>query len=142
MKPQHLQLYSDGGARGNPGPAGIGGILKDARNGTILSSYSVYLGIRTNNQAEYEAVLEGVRRAAAMGATTLSCFLDSKLVVEQLQRRYRVKDSDLASLFVKVWNLMQKIHTVTFTHIPREANTAADALVNKAIDSAHSTRRR
>lgn len=130
----HVQLFTDGGARGNPGPAGIGGVLKDPTSGGVLEKFTRYIGERTNNQAEYEAILEGLTRAKACGATHVDCFLDSELVVEQLKRNYRVKDGDLAKLFVKVWNLVQTFTKVTFQHIPREKNEAADTLVNQAID--------
>lgn len=132
----HLLLSTDGGARGNPGPAGIGGVLKDSVSGKIVESFGRFLGERTNNQAEYEALLEGLIRAKKRGAQTVDCFLDSQLVVEQLRKNYRVKDAELAKLFVKVWNLTHDFSKVTFTHIPREQNRAADRLVNEAIDEA------
>ncbi len=132
-KANHVRLYTDGGARGNPGPAGIGVVIQDA-DGRVVATFHRSIGERTNNQAEYEAILEGLTRAKERGATHVACFLDSQLVVEQLSRRYKVKDKDLAQLFVKVWNVLQDFSAVTFQHIPREQNTAADALVNKAID--------
>lgn len=132
---EHLLLFTDGGARGNPGPAGMGGVLKDPATNQVLEDFGGYLGERTNNQAEYEALLEGLKRAKAKGATHVDCFLDSQLVVEQLKRNYRVKDPELAKLFVKVWNLTQEFSKITFTHIPREQNAAADKKVNEAIDS-------
>lgn len=132
----HLHLFTDGGARGNPGPAAIGGILRDAATGATLKQFKRSLGERTNNQAEYEALLEGLTQAHALGASSVDCFLDSELLVEQLNRRYRVKDKDLAKLFVKVWNIVQGFQRVTFRHIPREENARADALVNEALDEA------
>ncbi|MBI3956777.1 MAG: ribonuclease HI family protein [Candidatus Kerfeldbacteria bacterium] len=131
---KRLVLSTDGGARGNPGPAGIGGVLSDSTTGEPVDSFGKYLGERTNNQAEYEALLEGLTRAKALGAIQVDCKLDSQLVVEQLRGNYRVKDPDLAKLFVKVWNLVQTFSKVTFAHVPREQNKAADKLVNQAID--------
>ena len=137
-KAKTIHLYTDGGARGNPGPAGIGGILRDPENGTIIESFAQVIGERTNNQAEYEALLEGLRRANHFGAQVVECFLDSQLVVEQLSRRYRVKDQSLAQLFVKVWNQTLDFQKVAFHAIPREQNRAADRLVNLALDRAAS----
>ncbi|MBI4415223.1 MAG: ribonuclease HI family protein [Candidatus Kerfeldbacteria bacterium] len=131
-----FELRTDGGARGNPGPAGAGGWLKDPATGEIVDQFSLYLGERTNNQAEYEALVEGLRRAKKHGATSVACFLDSELLVEQMSGRYKVKNKELASLFVKAWNLKTEIGNVTFRHIPRELNKEADHLVNKAIDRA------
>lgn len=132
----HVSLYTDGGARGNPGPAGIGGVLKDPQSGVLLESFGRFIGERTNNQAEYEALIEGLTRAKQMGVKIVDCFLDSQLVVEQLKQRYRVKDAELAKLFVKTWNLTHDFSRVTFTHIPREQNCDADRMVNEAIDDA------
>ncbi|MFH1171482.1 MAG: ribonuclease HI family protein [bacterium] len=129
-----VQLYTDGGARGNPGPAAIGGIMRNAADGSVVETFRRYLGERTNNQAEYEALLEGLIRAKKIGATHVECFLDSQLIVEQMNRTYRVKDHELAKLFVKVWNAAQGFSKIHFRHIPREHNVAADCLVNQAID--------
>ncbi len=128
-----LTMLTDGGARGNPGPAGIGVVLKDAKKKNV-ATIAQYIGERTNNQAEYEAVLAGLKRARELGATALRCFLDSQLVAEQLSRRYKVKDAELGKLFVQCWNAMQSFSAVTFQYIPREQNEEADALVNRAID--------
>lgn len=130
-----LTMYTDGGARGNPGPAGIGVVLKDVQ-GRKVATIACSIGERTNNQAEYEAVLAGLQRARELGATDLCCFLDSQLVAEQLSRRYKVKDAELGKLFVQCWNVMQSFSSVTFQYIPREKNREADALVNRAIDEA------
>lgn len=134
QKKKLLELRTDGGARGNPGPAGAGGWLKNPATGERVDEFGVYLGERTNNQAEYEALIEGLRRAKGLGATSVTCFLDSELLVEQMSGRYKVKNRDLALLFVKAWNLKTEIGDVTFQHIPRELNKEADRLVNQAID--------
>ncbi|MFA5047726.1 MAG: ribonuclease HI family protein [Patescibacteria group bacterium] len=124
-------LHTDGGARGNPGPAGIGAVLKIDEE---THEYKKYIGETTNNQAEYQALILGLEKAKEHGATEVECLLDSELVVKQLNREYKVKDKDLGLQFVKVWNLMQGFKKVSFKHIFREQNKEADRLVNEAID--------
>jgi len=126
-------LYTDGGARGNPGPAGIGAVLEI--DGQLAGTVSEYIGEATNNKAEYKALIAGLRMAHELGATHLSCFLDSELVVKQLRGEYRVKDKDLKTLHSAVTSLTTKFVTITFQHVPREKNKKADKLVNQAIDS-------
>lgn len=128
-------IYTDGGARGNPGPAGIGAVLFDEKN-DLLAEISEYIGETTNNQAEYKAVIAAISKAEELGGEELDFFLDSELIVEQLNLRYKVKNEGLAPLFVKVFNGAQKFKKVTYTHIPREKNKLADKLVNEAIDKA------
>lgn len=130
-----LRIYSDGGARGNPGPSGIGAVLKNENNETI-AEISEFIGNGTNNQAEYRALLAGLEKAKELGAEELDLFLDSELVVKQLKREYKVKNPDLASLFVKAHNLVLNFKKVTYTHIRRELNAEADALANLAMDKA------
>jgi ribonuclease HI len=127
------RLFTDGGARNNPGPAAIGGVLYDGD--TEFANFSEYIGEATNNRAEYRAILRGVELALEKNILELDCFLDSQLIVEQLNKRYKVKDKELAKLFVKVWNLTVKFKHITFTHVRREKNKEADALVNKALDN-------
>lgn len=124
-------LHTDGGARGNPGPAGIGAILEI--NGQ-KHNYKQYIGQATNNQAEYQALILGLEKAKAAGASEVDCYLDSELVVKQLNRQYKVKNAGIAPLFVRVWNLSQTFDRVNFKHIFREANKEADRLVNEALD--------
>lgn len=128
-------IYSDGGARGNPGPAGIGAVILN-EDEKVLAEVSEYIGEGTNNQAEYKAIIAGITKARELGATEMECFLDSELVVKQLNREYKVKNKDLASLFVQAHNLVIQIGKVSFAHIPREQNIHADTLVNQAIDEA------
>ncbi len=128
-----LIIHTDGGARGNPGPAGIGAVLKDEK-GTLVAEVSEYIGETTNNQAEYRAVLAAMEKAKALGAEELEFVLDSELVVKQLNREYKVKDKDLAVVFMKVYNASQGFAKVSFKHVRREFNKEADALVNKALD--------
>ncbi|MBI4240000.1 ribonuclease HI family protein [Candidatus Uhrbacteria bacterium] len=128
-------IHSDGGARGNPGHAGIGAVIQDTQTG---DRYFVkkYIGCTTNNQAEYRALLAGLEKTLELGAQEVRCYLDSELVVKQLNREYRVKDPDLSKLFIQVWNLSALFKKISFHHVRREQNKAADKLVNEAIDEA------
>jgi ribonuclease HI len=128
-----LVLFTDGGARGNPGPAAIGYVIIDGS--TVLAERGETIGTATNNVAEYTALLRGLTHAKELGVRVVTCKLDSLLVVEQLNRNYKVKDATLAQLFTKVWNLTHDFQRVTFQHIPREQNGHADALVNAALDA-------
>lgn len=128
-----FKLFTDGGSRGNPGPAAIGGVLY--ADDKEIANFSKYLGQGTNNQAEYTALLTGLELAGQHNITELACFLDSELVVKQLNHEYKVKDKDLAKLFLKVYNLSQSFKKITFTHVRREFNKEADRLVNLALDN-------
>ena len=126
-------LHTDGGARGNPGPAGIGAVLDYEEKQYLLKEY---IGQATNNQAEYRAVILGLAKAKELGAEEVDVYLDSELVQQQLSGFYKVKNQDLGSLFVKVWNLAQGFKKIKYIHIYREENKLADKLVNEAIDEA------
>lgn len=128
-----LISFSDGGARGNPGPAGIGAVLFNDKN-EIVEELSFYLGETTNNQAEYRALIMVMKKAQSLGATELECYLDSELVVKQLNREYKVKNKDLAPLFLEVHNISLSFKKVSFHHVPREKNSIADGLANQAMD--------
>jgi ribonuclease HI len=128
-----LIIHSDGGARGNPGPAGIGAII-NSEDGEVVAEISQFIGHATNNQAEYQALLAGLEKALLLGADTLDCFLDSELAVKQINREYKVKNKELAPLFLKVYNLTTKFKAIRFVHIPREQNKEADRLANEAMD--------
>ncbi len=137
-KIKKLIIYTDGGARGNPGPAAAAAVIKD-QTGATLGSVARCLGQATNNQAEYQGVilaLEHILKANFL-AEELVFYLDSQLVASQLERIYKVKDLDLQSLFVKVWNLQQRFKKVSYHHIPREKNQEADCLVNLELDKNH-----
>ena len=130
-------LYTDGGSRGNPGPAAAGAVLKkllEASHWEIVGEWGRYLGIATNNQAEYEALIMGLEQAKSALIQDLECRLDSELLVKQMKREYRVKDPHLAKLFVKAWNIAATFSRISFHHIPREQNTEADRMVNSALD--------
>ena len=125
-------LYSDGGARGNPGPAGIGYVLTLAEGKVI--SRGEYIGETTNNVAEYQALRAGLKLAQIENVTHLQCFLDSELVVKQLNGAYRVKNLGMKVLYDDVQALVQQFQRVTFSHVLRAKNKAADKLVNAALD--------
>uniref|UniRef100_A0A7C4R9V8 Ribonuclease HI family protein n=1 Tax=candidate division CPR3 bacterium TaxID=2268181 RepID=A0A7C4R9V8_UNCC3 len=130
---KEYNLYTDGGARGNPGPGAVGiAILKGDK---VVFSQGKYLGDSiTNNQAEYRAILGGLGIAKKMGIKELKCFLDSELVVKQLKGEYKVKDVDLKVLFEKVKKIEPDFIKISFNHIRREKNKLADSLVNEALD--------
>ncbi len=130
-----LIIYTDGGARGNPGPAGIGAIIRNPK-GEVLAEISEYIGKTTNNQAEYKAVVAAILKAKELKAEELDFFLDSELVVKQLKGEYKVKNKDLAPLFMKIYNARMGFKKVTFTHVRREMNKDADKLANIAMDNA------
>lgn len=131
-----LIIYTDGGARGNPGPAALGVVIYDDQGNNMLR-YGQYLGKQTNNYAEYMAVISGLEKARSLEATHVSFKCDSKLVVEQLNRNWKVKEPSIQTLFIRAWNLMQEFRQVTFSYIPRAENTLADAEVNKSLDEHH-----
>ena len=126
-------INTDGGARGNPGPAAIGVVIKNEK-GDVLFATGKYIGETTNNQAEYQAVVLALEKAHELGGTELHFNLDSELVVKQLKGEYKVKNQDLAVQFIKIWRLQQKFKKIEFQHVYREKNKEADTLVNTALD--------
>ncbi|MDI3496005.1 MAG: ribonuclease [Patescibacteria group bacterium] len=133
MKNERAKIFSDGGARGNPGPAGIGAIIYDVK-GAVLAEISEYLGETTNNQAEYRALIAALNKAKSLKLKVVDCYLDSELVVKQLNREYKVKNKELAPLFLEVYNISLSFKKITFNHIRREQNKDADRLANEAMD--------
>jgi len=133
IKYEKLIINTDGGARGNPGLAGIGAVLKD-ETGEVVAEISEYIGEATNNQAEYKAVIAALEKARELNVETLEFLLDSELAVKQLNREYKVKNKELAPLFLKIYNLTLAFKKVTFRHILRENNEEADKLANQAMD--------
>ncbi len=133
MSDKKLIIHTDGGARGNPGPAGIGVVIYNEHK-ELLREYSDFLGVATNNQAEYKAVILALRRAKDLEAEEISFFLDSELVVKQLKGEYKVKNQDLASLYLEIHNLSVDFKKITYTHVRREFNKEADRLANEAMD--------
>ena len=128
-----MRVFADGGSRGNPGPAAIGVVIEDDQ-GMRLRGLHRYLGTATNNQAEYEAVIEGLKAVADWKPDRLEIFLDSKVVVEQLNGRYRVKEPKLMPLHARAKELLGEFPDVVVAHIGRERNRGADALVNRCLD--------
>ncbi len=128
-----LTLYTDGGARGNPGPAAAGVVIKNAA-GKTLAAYGEYLGEQTNNFAEYSALISALRKAKELGATEVECVLDSELIVKQMRLEYKVKEPTLRKLFIQAYNAAGQFKKVAYKHTLRHNNKEADALVNEALD--------
>jgi ribonuclease HI len=132
---RRLVIYADGAARGNPGPAGIGAVIEDER-GRVLKEVSQFVGRKTNNQAEYMALIQGLEAAAEYQADAVQVRLDSTLLVYQLKGEYKVKSPLLKPLRNEVHKLLAKYKVVGIEHIERQYNRAADKLANQAIDTA------
>ncbi len=133
-----MRIYTDGGSRGNPGPAASGAVLRwveDGREGEIVAEASRYLGHDTNNQAEYTAIVIGLEKALELGAETVELVMDSELACKQLNGQYRVKNPEIAKRFIEVKNLMAMFKKVTVRHVLRAQNKDADAVVNRVLDA-------
>ncbi|MEA3450206.1 MAG: ribonuclease HI family protein [Patescibacteria group bacterium] len=130
-----LIIYTDGGARGNPGPAGIGAVIYNEKK-EIIAEISEYIGESTNNQAEYKALLAAIKKAKEFKVDEINFFLDSELVVEQMSGNYKVKNKSLQPLFVQIYNESLSYKKVTYKHVRREKNKEADRLANMAMDKA------
>jgi len=130
---EKLIIFTDGGSRGNPGPAAIGFVVGGRKYGEAI-------GHTTNNVAEYRAVIGALKKAKQLlgkteaKKTMLDIRMDSKLIVEQMNGRFKILEPDLQTLFIELWNLRQDFKSSTFTHIPREENKEADSMVNEALD--------
>jgi len=129
------RLWTDGGARGNPGPAAFAYVL-EADDGTVLDARGEAIGVATNNVAEYSALVAGLARAVEAGVRELEVRSDSELMVKQMRGEYRVKNRDLQSLFLDASRAAREIGQVTYVHVRREHNELADRLVNEALDAA------
>jgi ribonuclease HI len=133
---EKIIMYTDGGSRNNPGPAAVGVFVE-----TLDRKYGEYIGEKTNNEAEYEALIFGLKKLKQIigkektKSCEIVCNLDSELVVKQLNHEYKLTEEHIQKLFVQTWNLMLDFGKVTFHHIRREKNTIADALVNEALDA-------
>jgi ribonuclease HI len=134
------RLRTDGGARGNPGPAGIGVVLEDP-DGAVVAELAQGIGHATNNVAEYRALIEGLGLAAREGARTLDVFSDSQLMVEQMKGRYKVRNAGLRPLHDRARELVRAFDRVTFHAVRRERNRSADALANQAMDAQEAAER-
>ena len=128
------RLFTDGGARGNPGPAASAFVL-EAEDGSVLDARGEAIGVATNNVAEYRALLAGLRRAHELGVHELEVVSDSELLVKQMRGEYRVKNEALRGLSLEAAELARSVGQVVYTHVRREHNELADWLVNEALDS-------
>ncbi len=132
---QKIVMYSDGGSRGNPGPAALGVYIE-----TLDKGFGEYLGIKTNNEAEYAAIVAGLKKIKALVGKekakklAVECRMDSELACKQLNHVYKIENERLQPLFIQVWNLMLDFASVEFVHVRRELNTRADAEANRALD--------
>jgi ribonuclease HI len=129
------KLFTDGGSRGNPGPAAYAFVL-EAEDGTVLDARGETIGVATNNVAEYSALVAGLARAVEVGVDELEVVSDSELLVKQMRGEYRVKNRALQDLFLEASETARKLQRVTYTAVRREHNELADSLVNEALDAA------
>lgn len=130
-----LKLYADGGSRGNPGPSASGFLLLDDKDEVVVQK-GLFLGVTTNNQAEYQALKMGLEEALRRGVLAVDVFMDSMLVINQMKGEYKVKNTDLKAIHQSLVELIPKFQDITFTHVPRERNKLADAIVNQVLDTA------
>jgi ribonuclease HI len=134
-----VKIHTDGGARGNPGPSGIGVVI-EAVGGK--KTYREFIGYATNNEAEYKALLFALQKVKLLYGKTkvkslsLECFLDSELVVKQLNHQYKINEENIQKFFLQIWNLTVEFGEVKYIHVPREKNSEADRLANLALDEA------
>ena len=130
---ERLRVYSDGAARGNPGLSGAGAVLVEP-SGQVVDRLGKFLGVQTNNYAEYMGLLIGLRRARDLGVREIEVFADSELMIRQLGGRYQVKSATLRPLYEEAVKLLNDFSRVKLVHVPREMNKAADEMSNRAID--------
>jgi ribonuclease HI len=133
MNTNKLTIYTDGAARGNPGPAAIGIVIQD-QAGSTVATISRQLGITTNNQAEYQAIIAALEKAVTLGAKNVILKSDSELVVKQINGLYKIKKTALRPLYQQIVQLIGSLESFSISYIPREQNAAADALANQALD--------
>jgi ribonuclease HI len=129
------RLFTDGGSRGNPGPAAYGFVLQ-GEDGTVLDARGEAIGVATNNVAEYRALVAGLERAGELGVTKLEVVSDSELLVKQMRGEYKIKNAALKELALEAERLGRAVGRVTYTAVRREHNELADSLVNEALDRA------
>ena len=128
-------LFTDGGARGNPGPAAYGFVL-EAEDGSLLAAHGEAIGTATNNVAEYSGLVAGLQKAIELGVDALELVSDSELMVKQMRGEYRVKNEGLKPLFAEAQSLARRLGSVDYRHVKRAHNEIADRLVNEALDAA------
>lgn len=132
---KEVKLFTDGGSRGNPGPSASGYVLMD-KDDNVIKKSGIYLGITTNNQAEYQALKLGLEEAQKLGARDVDVYLDSLLVVNQMKGIFKVKNRDLWPIHEAIKEQVKQFKKVSFTHVPRLMNKLADAEVNETLDAA------
>jgi ribonuclease H / adenosylcobalamin/alpha-ribazole phosphatase len=130
-----VRLFTDGGARGNPGPAAYGYVL-EADDGTVLAAHGEAIGVATNNVAEYSALIAGLEKAVELALTQVEVVSDSELMVKQMRGEYKVKNEALRELSLRAARLARAVGDVRYTAVRREHNELADRLVNDALDAA------
>jgi len=144
---EKIIIYTDGGSRGNPGSSGAGVFITDEK-GKMMKEYSHFLGVKTNNEAEYEAVILGLQKIKALlgkekiKSADIEVRMDSELVTRQLGGIYKIENEKLAPLFLKIWNIKMDFGKIVFKHIPREQNKEADRLANEAMDEGSKKKKR
>ena len=134
MNVNKVIIHTDGAARGNPGPAAIGIIIKDEK-GNLLARISRCIGVTTNNQAEYQAIITALEKAISLSGRQVVLKSDSELVVKQINGQYKIKNTGLRALYQRVVQLIGSLESFSVSYIPREQNAVADALANKALDN-------
>ena len=140
MSKEKLIVYTDGGSRGNPGEAAIGVVIRDEK-GNLTKEYGEAIGIKTNNETQYPAVISALKKIKALFGkekakkTEVNFKMDSEFVMKQLNGEYKIEEERMQPLFIAVWNLKMDFARVTFSHVRREQNKEADRLVNMALDS-------
>ena len=139
MNNKPVKIFTDGAARGNPGPSGIGVVIEAA---SAKKTYREFIGYATNNEAEYKALLFALQKVKLLYGKTkikslsVECFLDSELVVKQMNHEYKINEENIQKFFLQIWNLSVDFHNVKYFHIPRTKNAQADRLANLALDEA------
>ncbi len=133
-------IYTDGGSRGNPGPSAVGVVIQNEK-GETLKSYGEYIGEGTNNEAEYKAIIFGLKKMKHLfgkektKAMEVEIRVDSELAFRQLTGKYKIESENIKPLFIDVWNLKFDFKNISFKHIPREQNSEADKMANRALDA-------
>jgi ribonuclease HI/pterin-4a-carbinolamine dehydratase len=131
--PDKVKIFADGGSRGNPGPSASGFVVLDKEDNMLVDK-GIYLGVTTNNQAEYTSLKLALEECRKMGVREVEVYMDSLLVINQMKGIFKVKNRDLWPLHDAIKSLVKDFRKVTFSHVPRELNKAADAAVNRALD--------
>ncbi len=141
MEKDKIIIYCDGGSRGNPGPAAIGCFIEMSNEQRVMKEYSKFLGMKTNNEAEYQAAIFALKKIKHLiggkktEKTAIEIRMDSELIVSQLNGKYKIKEKTLVPFFIEIWNLKQDFGEVKFVQVSREENKEADRLVNKELNN-------